>query len=285
MIIGMTAKPRHPWRIYMMEAAGLGGFVLFAGLLSILLEHPDMQVMQSWLKDYPLLRRVPLAVIMGGYIIGVILLIGKRSGAHINPAVTWTFYRLGRISFYDAAWYTIAQFAGASAAALLLKATVGKWFGHPLINYGANAPKPPHTNTEAFIAEFIITLVLMLVTLFVITSKKLEKKIALITGIFITLYLVFELPFSGMSLNPARSFAGALAANDWSILWIYFVSPVGASLLAAEAFLLYRKRRPDKANPDYKELPYYPPQEENPASGEPANLYTNPPIILMKPIH
>ena len=107
-----------------MEAVGLGGFVFFAGLLAIFLEHPRMPVMQSWLQHYGMLRRVPLGIIMGGYVLLVTVLAGKRSGAHLNPAATWTFYRLGKISFRDAVAYTIAQFIGACSAALFLKATL-----------------------------------------------------------------------------------------------------------------------------------------------------------------
>src|SRR5688500_20368957 len=89
---------RH-WREYLMEAAGLGGFVIGASLLTVFLEHPEMPVIQSVLGEYPMLRRIPLGIILGGYIAGVVYLFGKRSGAHITPAVTWAFYRqIGRAS-------------------------------------------------------------------------------------------------------------------------------------------------------------------------------------------
>jgi aquaporin Z len=256
---------------YLMEAVGLAGFVLGAGLLSIFLEHPDLPAMKSWLKDYPALRRVPLGIIMGAYISAVILLFGKKSGAHINPSVTWTFYRLNKMSVSNAWLYTIAQFIGASAAALLLKLTLGEWFGHEKIGYGVTKPTPPHTTMEAFFAEFIISFILMLITLFTITSKRREEHIALISGIIIGLYLIVEIPFSGMSLNPARSFAGSLAANKWEHLWLYFIAPPLAMLLAAEVFLRCKKRQlltPINNNEtdtqlqknleDYEEIPVYP---------------------------
>jgi aquaporin Z len=89
---------------------------------------------------------------------------------------------------------------------------------------------------SAFVAEFIISFVLLFVVLIFISSKRLEKYAAIVTGILIALYLIFEMPFSGMSLNPARSFAASLAANEWEHLWIYFVAPPAAMLLAAEIF-------------------------------------------------
>ncbi len=137
-----------------MEAAGLAGFVFCAGILSIILEHPDLPVMNGAWAKHDMLRRVPLGIIMGGYITGVTLLIGKKSGAHINPCVTWTFYRLGRINFADSILYTIAQFIGAIATSQLLKHTVGKYFGHPLLKYGVSEPKPSYGSETAFLAHY-----------------------------------------------------------------------------------------------------------------------------------
>jgi len=248
---------KRNWREYLMEAAGLAGFVLSAGLLTVFLEHPDFPSMRSSFggEENAIWRRVPLGIIMGGYIAAVIYLFGKKSGAHINPATTWAFFRLGKINLTDTIFYTVAQFAGAVAAALFLKFWVGEWFAHPLIDFGVTKPKPPHGSMSALIAEFIISFVLMFVVLIVISSKRLEKYIAPVSGVLITLYLIFELPFSGMSLNPARSFAAALAANKWEHLWIYFVAPPVAMLLAAEIYARIKTVFPNIFD---KELPNYP---------------------------
>jgi len=240
-----------------MEAVGLGGFVIGAGLLTIFLEHPDFPVMKGAFggEGNAIWRRVPLGLLMGAYIALVVYLFGEKSGAHINPATTWTFFRLGKINIADSAFYTVAQFAGAVAAATALKFTLGAWFAHPLVNFGVTEPKPPHDSILAFVAEFIISFVLMFVVLIVISSKQLEKYAALVTGVLIALYLIVELPFSGMSLNPARSFAAALAANKWEHLWIYFVAPPIAMLLAAE---IYARTKTAFSSVARKELPNYP---------------------------
>lgn len=254
------------WQVYLMEAFGLAGFVVAASLSTILLEHPGLPVIKSVFGKYAMLRRIPLGIIMGSYISAVILLTGKKSGAHINPSVTWTFFRLGKINFTNALFFTIAQFAGATVAAMLLKLTVGKWFGYPLINYGNTAPIPPHTTLSAFTAEFIISFIMMLAVLLAGSSKAFKEHLALISGVLIASFLIIELPFSGMSLNPARSFAGALAANEWEYLWIYFVSPTLAMLSAAEVYLLWKKNQlpyNEKCTiillySDYNEIPIYP---------------------------
>lgn len=266
----MIESIRMHWQIYLMEAFGLAGFVLFAGLLTIFLEHPDLPVMKSELQNHPLLRRVPLGIILSIYISVVILLFGKKTGAHINPSVTWTFYRLGKINFTDALFYTIAQFTGAIAAAQLLKYAMGDLFSHSMVNYGNTEPKPPYGTMTAFIAEFIISFILMLVVLMASSSIRYEKYVALISGVLIGLYLIIEIPFSGMSLNPARSFAGAFAANKWGHLWLYFVSPTLAMLAASEIFIGWKEKQSGLANQnnhpakiqsvrsDYKEIPHYP---------------------------
>jgi len=244
-------------REYLMEAAGLAGFVLGAGCLAVFLEHPDFPAMKGAFggEENAIWRRVPLGLIMGAYIALVIYLFGEKSGAHINPATTWAFLRLGKINFTDTVFYTLAQFAGAVAAALFLKIALGEWFAHRSVNFGVTKPMPPHNSMSAFVAEFIISFVLMFVVLIVISSKSLEKYAAPVSGVLIALYLIFELPFSGMSLNPARSFAAALAANKWEHLWIYFVAPPVAMLLAGE---IYKRIKPAFPIIIDKELPGYP---------------------------
>ena len=72
-------------------------------------------------------------------------------------------------------------------------------------------------------------------------SKRLEKLGGAVTGALIALYLVVETPFSGMSLNPARSFGSAVAAQHWTALWVYCVAPPLAMLLGADVFARVRK--------------------------------------------
>ena len=238
-----------------MEAAGLAGFVVGASLLTVFLEHPELPVMQTVFGEYPMLRRVPLGIILGAYIAGLVYLFGERSGAHINPAVTWAFYRLGKIGFADSAFYTLGQFVGATAAAQIMKLALGDFYRDPPIRYVVTEPaKWDESGAVAFAAEFFISFILMFVCLAAANSSRLEKFVAPMTGFLIALYLIVETPYSGMSLNPARSFGSALAANEWRYLWIYFVAPPLAMLLAAEIFLRLKpflNGLVDKEQPNY----------------------------------
>ncbi len=76
----------------------------------------------------------------------------------------------------------------------------------------------------------------MMVLMWALSNKKREKFAGLMIALLIGFYLVVEEPYSGMSLNPARSFASAFAAGEWKDLWIYFVAPISAALVAAELF-------------------------------------------------
>src|SRR5262245_20716653 len=127
------------WREYLSDAAGLGLFMMSAATMTSLLEHPASPARA--LITEPTARRVAMGVAMGLTAAGLIYSPwGRRSGAHNNPAVTLTFFRLGKISGRDALAYVAAQFvggaAGIGAAALLLR----PWISHPSVNYVATMP-------------------------------------------------------------------------------------------------------------------------------------------------
>ena len=237
---------------YGMEAAGLAFFVVVAALATTLLEHPGSPV--HALIPSRMGRRVPLGVVMGLVIVAVTRAAGPRSGAHINPAVTWAFYRHGKISARDAAGYTAAQFAGAVLAVQAMDLVLGAAYAHPSVGYGVTKPGPGGP-AVAFAAEFAISFALMFAILVATESRRLEKATGWIAGALVAGYIVFELPLSGMSLNPARSFASALAAPASPALWVYFVAPTLAMWTAVE---VYVRLRVAARLPGYRPGPTYP---------------------------
>src|SRR5690348_17544890 len=119
------AALRAHWPEYLIEAAGLGVFMMVAGLCVILAGTP----LAETAIPSPDLRRALLGVAMG--LIAIALIYspwGMRSGAHLNPAVTLTFWRLGKIALVDAAFYALAQFLGGAAGTLLLAVLCGGRF-------------------------------------------------------------------------------------------------------------------------------------------------------------
>ncbi len=229
---------RRHWPEYLMEAAGLGIFMISACVFATILEYPGSPVRQA-IPD-PFFRRVLMGTAMGLTAIGIIFSPwGKQSGAHINPSITVTFFRLGKIAPWDAFFYVIAQFVGAIAGVLLMAAVIRTGVGHPSVNYVATVPGMSGA-AIAFTAEFVISFILMSVVLIVSNTDKLARYTGLFAGVLVATYIIVEAPLSGMSMNPARSFGSAVPPQMWQFLWIYFTAPPLGMLLAAEMYLRIR---------------------------------------------
>jgi aquaporin Z len=224
---------------YLMEAALLAAFMLSACLFTALIEHPGSFVPVA-IPDADL-RRALIGVAMGLTAVAIVYSPwGKRSGAHLNPAVTFTFLRLGKIAPADACGYVVAQFlggvAGVAAAALVLGAPV---IGHETVNYVVT--RPGHAGlVVAFAAEGIISGLLMFAVLTMSNVPRFNRYTGLLAGALVATWIAVEAPLSGMSMNPARTLGSAANALSWEALWIYFTAPPVGMLLAAE---LYVRRR------------------------------------------
>jgi len=224
------------WPEYLMEAAGLGLFMLSACVFVALLEHPASPARQ-WIED-GLARRVLIGLAMGLTAISIIYSPwGKRSGAHLNPAVTLIFWRLGKIDGWDALFYIAAQFLGGVAGVLLsVVLLTPQVIAHASVNYAVTLPGAPGPGV-AFLAEMAISFGLMLTVLIVSNRPSINRFTGLFAGALVATYISVEAPLSGMSMNPARTFASALPPQIWSSWWIYFVAPLAGMLLAAEVYL------------------------------------------------
>ena len=237
----MLTALRHHWPEYLMEAAGLGLFMVSAGFFGAVLEYSGSPVHQA-LPD-PTLRRVLMGVAMGSTAIGIIYSPwGKQSGAHINPAVTLTFFRLGKMAAADALFYVTAQFAGGLGGILLVAAVLGAALSDPAVNYVATVPGGRGL-AAAFAAEVAISFLLMATVLWTSNTRRLNRYTGLFAGLLVASYITLEAPISGMSMNPARTFASAVPARLWATLWLYFTAPPLGMLLAAETYLRLKGAR------------------------------------------
>ncbi len=230
------------WPEYLIEAAGLGVFMVSAGVFVMLFERPGTPLHQAIAS--PDLRRALIGFAMGVTAIAIIYSPwGRQSGAHLNPAVTLTFLRLGKVAPADAMFYVAAQFAGGIAGTLLLSALLGGRFTLPPISAVATLPGRSG-EVVALVAEFAIAFVMMATVLTLNASARLMRWTGLCAGILVALYIAIEAPLSGMSLNPARSVASAVPSGAWHGIWIYLIaSPLGM-LLAAELHLRLGHRTP-----------------------------------------
>lgn len=226
---------RRHWPEYLAEAVGLGIFMVAASGFATLIEHPDLVVRQA--IDDPMARRALMGLAMGSTASALIYSpLGARSGAHLNPATTLAFWRLGKLHGVDAAGYVIAQVAGAFAGVVLAALALSHYIAAPEVHYVATVPGP-WGQAAAFGAEFAITFVLLTAVLHVSNHPRLSRVTGLVAGGLVALYITVEAPVSGMSLNPARSLAPAVFAEELASFWIYLVAPPLGMLLAAVAFV------------------------------------------------
>ena len=228
------------WREYLIEAAALATFMVSAATMTVVIQHPASPLRAY--VDEAIARRVLMGVAMGLTAAGIIYSPwGRRSGAHMNPAVTLTFFRLGKISGRDALAYGGAQFLGGIIGISVAWLGLLRWIADPAVNYIATAPGP-FGDGVAFAAEVTISFVLMLVVLSVSNQPRLAPFTGAVVAVLVAAFITFEAPLSGMSMNPARTLGPDVIGGIWRGLWIYFVAPPLGMLLAAEVFVRVRGR-------------------------------------------
>jgi aquaporin Z len=237
----VAARLRDHWPEYLIEASCLGLFLVAAVAFATIIHHPDFPIRPAVPADG--LRRVLMGAAMGLTAMAIIYSpLGARSGAHINPATTLTFLRLGRVHAIDAAAYVVAQFAGAIAGIQLARVVFAPWIAAPAVRFVATVPGPSG-QAVAFVSEAAIAFLLMTVVLHVSNHARHARWTGVCAGLLVWIYIAVEEPLSGMSLNPARSFAPALLSGDLDVLWIYLTAPPLGMLVAAELFIARRGMR------------------------------------------
>jgi aquaporin Z len=228
-------------RVYAMDGALLGIFMVSACLSVALIEHPAAPIRR--LVDSDFVRRALIGTAMGLTAVALIYSPwGKRSGAFMNPAVTLCFLRLGKLPPLDAAGYIVAQLTFGTFGVAVSSLLLGDWLSDPAVNYVVTAPGKYGVGA-AWLAEFAIAFVMLTVVIRVNQNPRLVHATGFFAAALVALFITFEAPASGMSLNPARSFASAVVANSWSGWWIYLTAPILGMLAGAELSRLLAARR------------------------------------------
>jgi aquaporin Z len=168
-------------------------------------------------------------------VMGVILFMGKISGAHLNPAVSFAFALRGDFPWRRVPGYVIMQLAGAVLAALVLHAVV-----NVSATFGSNYPASGYSDMAAFWMELILTTGLVSVILGTASGAQNVGVIgAFGVGAYIALAGLWGSPISGASMNPARTFGPDLVGTTFTGYWVYIAGPVaGAAIAVIIAFVL-----------------------------------------------
>jgi aquaporin Z len=233
---GPWAALKSHWPEYLIEAAALACFMISACVFGVLLEHPVSPLNRA--IEEPAFRRILVGIAMGCTAIAIVHSPwGRRSGAHMNPSITWTYYLLGKIAPWDAAFYAVFQFLGGIAGVALAAHAIGRPLGDEHVNYVVTAPGPDGA-PAAFAGEFATSAILIYTILTVSNRRGLAPFTPLFAGALVAAFISIESPLSGMSMNPARSLGSAVFANEWTSLWIYFAAPTLGMMLAAFLYCL-----------------------------------------------
>lgn len=167
--------------------------------------------------------------------------IGRRSGAHLNPAVTFGFWLRKHTPARDAVGYAVAQTLGALTAAAVFTAVWGAWADQ--VKQARTVPAPALSPAAVAGIEAALTCGLMLTVFVMLSSSRSARWTpAVVTGVLAALIWAGA-PHTGASMNPARSFGPDVVASAYRFLWCYVVGPFAGAGCAALLFAAFSRRR------------------------------------------
>ncbi len=171
-----------------------------------------------------------IGLVFGFIVLAMIYTIGRISGAHMNPAVTFGFLTVRRMALREAPFYWLAQLTGALLASYAVKTILPN--AHDI---GATIPLGAWS--QGFMLEFALSFILMFVIMGVAHDNRAEGMMAGVAiGATIALEAIFAGPISGASMNPARSIGPAIVSQNFHGLWIYCLAPILGTAAGALLF-------------------------------------------------
>jgi aquaporin Z len=203
------------WTKYAAEL--LGTFVLvFVGTTA---------VVASGRADAPVL--IVAAFAFGLALLAGLYAFGEVSGGHFNPAVSLAMFLDKRLSGTDLVGYWISQFLGSILAALVLLIATSQ------DDVASTATVPGVDGSgSAFVIELVLTAIFIAVILQASVSGRFGSSALVAIPLTLVAVHLAAIPFSGSSVNPARTFGPDLIGNEWSGAWLYFVGPLLGAALA-----------------------------------------------------
>jgi len=231
--LSASASLRRHWPEYAIEGGFLGLFILGAGVVS------------AWLQaaggfDQPL-RRLLAGVLPGLLLMAMIYSPwGRRSGSHMNPAITLAYLRLGKVGRWDGVFYILAQFAGALAAVLLLRAGALLPPAAPSASLAATVARS-HT-WVAYATQFVLSATAMLLILFTSNHASWFRWTGVVYGLLMMLVVACIPPLASVGMNAARLLAVDLSGDAGLLGWLNLLPPLLGMQLAIEVYRLFTGR-------------------------------------------
>jgi aquaporin Z len=216
--------PSQEWRRLFAELLGTFFLVLVAAGAGMMSQaFPDS------------ITHTDAVVAPGLMVLGVILFMGKVSGAHLNPAVSIAFALRNDFQWRRVPGYIVVQLIGATLGALFLHAVIDV-----SATYGSNYPSAHYSAGAAFWMELVLTFGLVSVILGTASGAQNVGLFGAIgVGAYIALAGMWGSPISGASMNPARTFGPDLVSGNFSHYLVYVAGPLaGAAIAVGAAFVL-----------------------------------------------
>jgi aquaporin Z len=239
---------------WLAELAGTA-ILVFGGVSAICLDFGPGSPVTAVVPSHSLRLLLTGLLFAGTGSLVAISPLGRLSGAHLNPAVTFAFWIRGHAHANDLAGYIGAQMVGGlvgAASVIVAWGTVAT-----AVRVGATAPGPGVPPVVAVLLEALMTALLVLAIFVMLGSERTARLTPLAVWIVVALLVWQGAPYTGTSLNPARSFGPAVLAGALDVFWIYLVGPMaGAAAIAGLSRLLGARRRPLTAKLFYD--PAYP---------------------------
>lgn len=235
--LSTPAQSGWHWRAWLCEYLGTA-ILLAGGLSAVFLDLGPSNPIAAYLPSTSARLLLTGLLFAGTGSLVALSPLGRRSGAHLNPAVTLAFWTQGKVHPHDLAGYVAAQLAGALTATAALRFAWGRT-GRAM-QLGVTQPGHGFNSWDAAALETLMTASLILM-IFFFTSRQGSARWTPLANWLLVATLVWQgAPYSGTSLNPARSVAPALLAPKLENLWIYLVGPCVGVLLAAAVFAGFR---------------------------------------------
>jgi aquaporin Z len=223
------------WQEYTAELLGTA-FNVFVGLSAVVFNMSKGSPLEQLIPSHSLRLLVTGLLFAGSGSLVAISPLGKLSGAHINPSVSLAFWLQGKMHQHDLGGYIVGQLLGGLLGALLL---VGVWQGYAAsVKNGMTLPGAGYSLWYVFLAEVVVTFLLVLSIFIFVSNRRLMRWTPLMTWLLVASMVWIESPISGTSLNPARSLGPAIVSWVWQDQWLYWIAPPLGSILAVGVFRL-----------------------------------------------
>ena len=229
---------RFPWRLFLCELSGTAVLVLVGLSLVIGMFGTGSPMTQ-------LIPSVGLRQLITGFLFGAtgasiaLSVVGKESGAHINPAVTMVFWLFRKLDGRTALIYVAGQLAGGVIGCLPLLAFGARGRS---VSFGATLPGAGYSTQAVLLGEIATTFTMVSLLCVFIGFRRLRPFTPALFPPPYAIMVFLEASIPGTSTNPARSLGPAVVSGQWQGWWIYWIGPLLGAFLASLACSLLAKR-------------------------------------------